>query len=213
MNLPHNSWETFFKNETSKPYFKNLEKILVLEYTKYKVFPKKEDIFTAFKLTPLESLKAVIIGQDPYHNEGEAHGLAFSSLASKRPPSLKNIFKELETDLGIKRDNNNLTDWAKQGVFLLNTILTVRKNEPLSHKQIGWEIFTDEVIKTISDNTNKTVFVLWGNNAKQKKKLINLNKHIIIESAHPSPLSFKRGFEGSKPFSKINNLLDEKINW
>ena len=166
------------------------------------------EIFNAFTKTSFDDVKVVILGQDPYHGEGEANGLAFSLNDDVRiTPSLRNIFKELESDLKIKRENKDLSGWAKQGVLLLNAILTVEKDRPLSHKDLGWEKITDYIIKYISNYKEKVVFILWGNYAKEKKKLIDLNKHFIIESNHPSPLSASRGFFGSKPFSKTNDYL------
>ena len=189
----------------------NFEKIIDNVNKKYMdkvVYPKRDNIFRAFNLTPFDKVKVVIIGQDPYHGEGEANGLAFSLNDDVRiTPSLRNIFKELESDLKIKRVNKDLSGWAKQGVLLLNAILTVEKDRPLSHKDLGWEKVTDYIIKYISDYKENVVFILWGNYAKEKKKLIDLNKHYIIESNHPSPLSASRGFFGSKPFSKTNNYL------
>ena len=182
------------------------------------IFPKYENIFNALKLTDYDDVKVVILGQDPYHGENEAHGLSFSVLDGvKRPPSLDNIFRELYSDLGIKRTNNNLSDWAKQGVLLLNAIITVEKDHPLSHKGRGWEIFTDNIIKYLNERKKPIVFILWGNYARSKKQLITNPRHYIIESAHPSPLSASRGFFGSKPFSKCNAFLRdngmEEIKW
>ena len=182
------------------------------------IYPEKNNIFRALNLTPFNSVKVVILGQDPYHGEGEANGLAFSlNKDVKITPSLRNIFKELENDLSIKRNNTDLTNIAKQGVLFLNTILTVETDKPLSHKNIGWEKITDFIIKYISDKKENVVYILWGNNARSKKALINEAKNLIIESNHPSPLSASRGFFGSKPFSKTNNYLKEKnqsiIDW
>ena len=182
------------------------------------IYPEKSNIFRALNLTPFNTVKVVILGQDPYHGEGEANGLAFSlNKDVKITPSLRNIFKELENDLNIKRNNIDLTNIAKQGVLFLNTILTVEKDKPLSHKNIGWEKITDFIIKYLSDNKENVVYILWGNNARSKKSLINKSKNLIIESNHPSPLSASRGFFGSKPFSKTNNYLKEKnqsiIDW
>ena len=182
------------------------------------IYPEKRNIFRALNLTPFNTVKVIILGQDPYHGEGEANGLAFSlNKDVKITPSLRNIFKELENDLNIKRNNTDLTNIAKQGVLFLNTILTVEKDKPLSHKNIGWEKITDFIIKYISDKKENVVYILWGNNARSKKALINEAKNLIIESNHPSPLSASRGFFGSKPFSKTNNYLKEKnqsiIDW
>lgn len=208
MKFPNNDWQLLLKDEFEKDYFKTILK----EINKGNFFPSEEDIFNAFLYTPYSQVRVVIIGQDPYHNKNEAHGLAFSTLSNKRPPSLNNIFKELESDLGIKRENNNLTDWAYQGIFLLNTSLTVLENKPLSHKKIGWEIFTDKVISLLNEK-EKVIFVLWGNEAIKKEVLIDKNKHIIIKSTHPSFFSANRGFFGSKPFSRINDNLKYKIKW
>ena len=200
---------------------KKIEKILKYisdNYNVDEVYPKKEDLFKALNLTPFSSVKVVIIGQDPYHGIGEANGLAFSLNENvKITPSLRNIFKELETDLNIKRTKKDLSEIAKQGVLFLNTILTVSKDKPLSHKDIGWEEITDFIIKYISDNKKDVVYILWGNNAKKKSALIDDKSNFIISSNHPSPLSASRGFFNSKPFSRTNNFLKEKnqtiIDW
>lgn len=195
--------------EFKKDYYIQLNNFLEKEYKNKTIYPKKEDIFNAFKYFNFEDLKVVILGQDPYHEEGQAMGLSFSVPNDiKRPPSLNNIFKELESDLNIKNENNDLTSWAKQGVLLLNTVLTVEQGLANSHKNKGWEIFTDNVIKYIDENKNNVVFILWGNNAREKKKIIKNN--YIIESNHPSPLSACRGFFGSKPFSRTNEYLKSK---
>ena len=185
-----------------------------------KIFPEPKDLFKAFELTPFSSIKVVILGQDPYHNDKQAEGLSFSvPKGLSLPPSLKNIYKEIEKDLNIKKDftNGNLENWAKQGVFLLNSILTVEAHRPASHQGKGWEEFTDYIIKIISNNKNNIVFILWGNYAKSKKLLIDKDKHLIIESAHPSPFSTHNGFFGSKPFSKTNKYLKDNnikdIKW
>lgn len=204
----NNSWDNILYDEINKEYFIKLRKHIIEERKTKQIFPLKEDLFSAFKLTDFNDIKVVIIGQDPYHEEKEAMGLAFSVRQGiKCPPSLVNIFKELYNDLNIKRTNTDLTDWAKQGVFLINTVLTVEKSKPNSHKNIGWEIFTDNIIKLISEKKENIVFVLWGENAKLKQHIINLKKHYIISSSHPSPFSANRGFFGSKPFSKINIYL------
>lgn len=197
-------WEMFIKNEKQKDYFKNIE-LYLSNNDDY--FPSKDNIFNAFKLTPYENIKVVLIGQDPYHEENQAHGLAFSVLTSKLPKSLQNIFKELESDLGIKRTNGNLTDWAIQGVFLINSTLTVKKHQANSHKDIGWNIFTDNVIKEIEKNNNPIVYILLGNFAQSKKQLITNKNHFIIETSHPSFFSCNKGFFGSKIFSKTNEIL------
>ena len=183
-----------------------------------KIYPSYENIFRALNLTQFKDVKVVIIGQDPYHGENEANGLAFSiSKEVKITPSLRNIFKELKNDLNIDRTNTDLSSWAKQGVLLLNSILTVEKDTPLSHSNIGWQEITNYIIKYISSNKNNVVFILWGNFAKQYKDIIDSSKHLIIESAHPSPLSANRGFFNSKPFSRTNNYLKKNnqsvIDW
>ncbi len=209
-----NKWDDILKEEYEKEYFKDLMSFVNLEYKNKVCFPQYNDIFNAFKFTDYDDIKVVILGQDPYHGESEAHGLSFSVYNNiKNPPSLRNIFKELESDLGIVRTNSDLTGWALQGVLLLNAVLTVEKDKALSHKKKGWEIFTDCVIKKISERNDKVIFLLWGGFARSKAKLID-SKHYIIESVHPSPLSSYNGFFGSKPFSKINNYLiddDKKI--
>ena len=214
MNFPtNNDWHYVLSEELNKEYFKNLLEKIELKYSSKIVFPKKENIFNAFKLTSFKDVRVVMIGQDPYHGENQAHGLAFSVKNDRLPPSLKNIFKELKSDLKIEKNSGDLTSWSKKGVLLLNTILTVEKGRPLSHKNIGWEIFTDNVIKTISLEKKGIIFVLWGNNAIEKEYLIDKNKHYVIKSSHPSPFSANKGFFGSKPFSKINNILDQPIEW
>ena len=214
----NNNWDIILKDEYEKEYFKNLLNYINEEYNNKTVYPLKENIFKALKYTDYNDIKVVILGQDPYHGEGEAQGLSFSIPNDIRiTPSLRNIFKELKNDLNIERTNTDLTDWAKQGILLLNAILTVCKDTPLSHKDKGWEIFTDEIIKKINEREEPVVFILWGNYARSKKKLITNKNHYIIESAHPSPLSASRGFFDSKPFSKTNNILNsinkESIRW
>lgn len=211
-------WDIVLKDEFNSPYFRKLGLFVKDEYRKKIVYPKYENIFNALRYTDYDSVKVVILGQDPYHGENEAHGLSFSVTAGvRRPPSLNNIFKELYDDLKIVRTNNDLSDWAKQGVLLLNSIMTVIKDHPLSHKDCGWETFTDNIIKYLNKREKPIVFILWGSYARSKKCLITNHRHLIIESAHPSPLSASRGFFGSKPFSKTNNFLEkngiEKINW
>lgn len=211
-------WDVILENEFKSDYFKTLGVFVKDEYNKKQIFPKYENIFNALKFTDYDDVKVVILGQDPYHGENEAHGLSFSVLEGvRRPPSLDNIFKELYNDLGVKRTDNNLSDWATQGVLLLNSIMTVIKDQPLSHKNKGWEIFTDNIIKYLNEREKPIVFILWGSYARSKKELITNKHHYIIESAHPSPLSASRGFFGSKPFSKCNDFLIknnmEKINW
>jgi len=209
INKINNSWDEILKDEFDKEYFKKLNEIIDDEYSKYTCHPDKENIFNAFKLTKYEDIKVVILGQDPYHNYGEAMGLAFSvNKGVKIPPSLVNIYKELNDDIGnIKPKYGDLSNLAKEGVFFLNTTLTVRHNEPLSHYKLGWETFTDEVIKIINNKTTPVCFILWGRNARLKKNLITNENHLIIESQHPSPLSAYNGFFGSKPFSKCNEFL------
>lgn len=205
-----NSWDEVLTEEMNKSYFNHIKNFIKEERKNKTIFPLKEDLFNAFILTDFKDIKVVILGQDPYHGEKEAMGLSFSVRKGVRtPPSLRNIFKELNDDLGIVRDNTDLSDWAEQGVFLLNTVLTVEKDKANSHKDIGWEIFTDYVIKQINDKLENVVFILWGRQARDKKRLITNSSHYIIESAHPSPLSAYNGFFGSKPFSKTNEFLKE----
>ncbi len=205
------TWSEVLKPIKESEYFENLWKKVKIEFKSTKCFPPKNEIFRALELTEFEDVEVVIIGQDPYHNDGQANGLCFSvSESVTAPPSLKNIFIELKDDLGIERKNKDLQDWAKQGVLLLNATLTVRAHEPNSHKNLGWETFTDYVIQQISDRKENVVFVLWGAFAQKKSALIDQNKHFIIQSAHPSPFSVYRGFFGSKPFSKINQYLKDK---
>ena len=212
------TWTEILAPIKNTEYFTTLWEKVKEEYQTTKCFPPKNQIFRAIELTPFEEVKVVIIGQDPYHNDNQANGLCFSvSDKVKAPPSLKNIFKELEADLGIKKTPNELEMWAKQGVLLLNATLTVRAHEANSHKDLGWEKFTDFIIKEISDKKENVVFVLWGAFAQKKAGLIDTSKHFIIQSAHPSPFSVHKGFFGSRPFSKINQFLEEKgkepINW
>jgi uracil-DNA glycosylase len=201
-------WNQFIEEELKKDYYKKLVSFLLEEDQKHLIFPNIKNRFNALKLTPFESVNVVIIGQDPYHDHHQAHGLAFSVENNNLPPSLKNIFTELVSDLKIAYPKTgNLTKWAKQGVLLLNTILTVRAHEPLSHQNKGWEIFTLEIIKKLNERTDPIVFILWGANAKSFKKYLTNHNHLIIESAHPSPLSSYREFFGSRPFSKANEFL------
>lgn len=211
-------WDNVLKEEMQKEYFKELGIFVKNEYKSCICYPDYVNIFNALRYTDYDDVKVVILGQDPYHGEGEAHGLSFSVLPGvKRPPSLDNIFKELKDDLGITRTDNCLSDWAKDGVLLLNAIMTVRKDSPLSHKEKGWENFTDFVIKSLNTRQKPVIFVLWGSFARSKKALITNPVHHIIESAHPSPLSAYRGFFGSRPFSKINQYLKQdgiaSIDW
>lgn len=203
------NWDEFINRERELLYFYNLEKFILEERKTKTIFPKEEDVFNAFKLTPFENVKCVIVGQDPYYNINQANGLAFSvNKGIKLPPSLVNIYKEAHDDIGINIPNHgDLSSWAKEGVFLLNTILTVEEGEPLSYKNKGWEKFTLKVLKTLNDDKTPKVFILWGKEAINLKKILNNPRHLILESAHPSPLSSYRGFFGSKPFSKTNEFL------
>ena len=204
-----NDWNELLKDEFSKDYYLSLREFLKNEYTTKIIYPDKYDIFNALHYTSYKDVKVVILGQDPYHGPNQAHGLSFSvSPGVKIPPSLLNIYKELNSDLGCYIPNNGyLKKWADQGVLLLNTSLTVRAGEANSHKNKGWEIFTDKIISLINEKTDPVVFLLWGNNDINKKKLITNKQHLILSSTHPSPLSASRGFFGSKPFSKINKFL------
>ena len=215
------SWGKFLTKEFDSEYFKNLISFVKEDYSKTTCYPKGSQIFNAFDSCPVNNLKVVIIGQDPYHGDNQANGLCFSvNKGISHPPSLINIFKEIEDDLGheFKHKNGDLSKWAKQGVMLLNATLTVKKGLPGSHQNKGWEIFTDKVIEIISNETNNTVFLLWGSFAKKKIKLIDTSKHKILESGHPSPLSANRGYWfGNKHFSKCNKYLESfernKIDW
>jgi uracil-DNA glycosylase len=221
MNIKIESgWKEALKEEFIKPYFQELIQFVKSEYQSYTCFPKAKDIFAAFDNCPLDNLKVVIIGQDPYHGPNQANGLCFSvHKAISHPPSLKNIFKEIESDLCIDYPKSgDLSRWAEQGVLLINATLTVRAHQPGSHQKKGWEQFTDSVIKYISENKKNIVFLLWGGYAKNKGKHIDINKHLILQSGHPSPLSANRGFWfGNKHFSKTNDYLSKKektrINW
>ena len=214
-------WKNALQKEFDQPYMSALKKFLITEKQKgISVYPPGNQIFSAFNLTPFDKVKVVILGQDPYHGPGQAHGLSFSVPDGiRQPPSLQNIFKELHADLGIPNSHTsgNLSKWAEQGVFLLNAILTVQANNAASHQEKGWETFTDAVIKTLSDQKEGLVFILWGKFAQTKETLIDSSKHLIIKSAHPSPFSANYGFFGSKPFSKTNEYLEsegkEAIDW
>lgn len=216
LTLP-NDWNNLMKDEYEKPYFQKLMTFLEKQYRTEVVYPAKEDLFTAFKLTPYEDVRVVIVGQDPYHNPNEAHGLSFSVREGvKIPPSLKNMYKELVDDIGCEMPTHgNLTKWAKQGVLLLNTVLTVRAHAPNSHKKKGWEQFTDAVIQKLVEREDPIIFVLWGKPAQEKEKMIAAyTQHTILKAPHPSPLSSYRGFFGSKPYSTINRILkDQPIDW
>ena len=206
-----NDWDTYLKSvEESAGFHKFMDKVKS-EYEKYTCYPEYNNIFNALKMTPYKNVKIVIIGQDPYHGEGEAHGLSFSvQKGVKLPPSLQNIFKELHDDIGIDTPNcGDLTSWAKEGVLLLNSILTVRKDSPLSHKDLGWQLLTDHIIKLINLKKEPVVFILWGSYARSKKAFITSPQHLVIESVHPSPLSAYNGFFGSHPFSRANNYLKQ----
>lgn len=213
-----NKWDSILKEEFNKDYFKELIKFLNKENKSKTIFPKSIDLFKALKLTDYDDVNVVILGQDPYHGDGEANGLCFSvNHGIQTPPSLQNIFKELKSDLNIERTDTDLSDWAKQGVLLLNTVLTVEKDKAFSHRGKGWEIFTDKIIEKLNEKEDPVVFVLWGNAARSKKVLLTNKKHMVVESAHPSPLSYNRGFKDSKPFSKVNSMLKSvnknEIEW
>ena len=214
-----NDWDECLHGEFKKPYYKKLRQFLKKEYVEEAIYPKVDDLWTAFKLTPFNKVKVVILGQDPYHGPGQAHGLSFSvKRGVKTPPSLRNMFKELSEDIGCAiPEDGTLSGWAEQGVLMLNTVLTVRESEAHSHKKQGWETFTDEVIQQLSARETPVVFVLWGRPAQEKKRLIDLSRHAIVESFHPSPLSASRGFFGSRPYSKVNEILEarneEPIDW
>ena len=214
-----NDWDEILKDEFSKDYYKKLRKLLVEEYKTQVIFPKMENIFSALKLTGYKDTKVLILGQDPYHGPNQAHGLAFSvSPEVRTPPSLLNMYKEIRDEYGYPIPNNGyLIPWAKQGVLLLNTSLTVRQGQPNSHSKIGWEVFTDNIIKHLNDREDPVIFVLWGNNARKKKSFITNKQHFILEAPHPSPLSASRGFFGCGHFKKINQILasigKSEINW
>ncbi len=219
MDMPPTSWEPLLSYEVLKPYYLKIQQFLERQDKLGKViYPPRKDIFNAFNLTTPQNVKVVIIGQDPYHGYGQAHGLCFSvKKGAKIPPSLRNIFKELEDDIGCEISiHGDLSHWASQGVFLLNTILTVEEKQASSHQGIGWEEFTDKVIQIISDNKEKVVFILWGNYARKKEYLIDSKNHLVIESAHPAAEIYaggKAGFFGSKPFSRANQYLKSPIDW
>lgn len=214
-----NKWDEILKEEYQKDYFINLMDFVKKEYKTKTIYPKINEVFNAFKYTDFDNVKVVILGQDPYHGPNQAEGLSFSvSNEVLKPPSLKNIFKELESDLKIPfPEVNSLKKWAKQGVLLLNAVLTVEEHKPTSHKDKGWEMFTDDIIKILNKRNTPIVFILWGSYARDKKSLITNPIHLVIESAHPSPFSARNGFFGSKPFSKTNEFLKknniEEIDW
>jgi len=214
------SWKKILGDFFGTSIFKELTDFVREEYKNKIIYPKPGDVFKAFELTPFDKVKVVILGQDPYHGPGQAHGLCFSVQDEVTPPpSLKNIYKEIEDDVGVKKDftKGNLENWAKQGVFLLNAILTVEKSKPASHHKKGWEEFTDHIIKKLSDERENLIFILWGNYARGKTELIDFEKHLILESPHPSPFSANNGFFGCKHFSKTNEYLKkngiEEIKW
>jgi len=213
------SWYNQIKDEFDKDYFINLQNFLVEEKSKYRIFPPESEMFSAFDLTPFEKVKVVVLGQDPYHGPGQAHGLCFSVRQGvKVPPSLVNIYKELHSDIDFIIPNHGyLESWARQGVFMINATLSVRAHTAGSHQKKGWEIFTDNIISTLSANRSNLVFILWGNYAKAKEPLIDQSKHLVLKSAHPSPLGAYKGFFGCKHFSKTNEYLESKgikpINW
>lgn len=214
-----NSWDEFFTQQTKQDYYNPLQEFVAQQYAATEVYPARENIFTAFREVPPENIRVVILGQDPYHQPGQSHGMAFSVQEGvKRPPSLVNICKEIKSDLGCEMsDSGYLLPWAKQGVFMLNAVLTVERGKPESHRKKGWEKFTDAVIAHINETEQPKVFMLWGNFARQKKALITSKQHLILEAAHPSPLAAYNGFFGCKHFSKANNFLIFNgfvpINW
>ncbi|MCM3610282.1 uracil-DNA glycosylase [Planococcus sp. MERTA32b] len=207
-----NDWQDAVGDEFDKPYYTELREFLKEQYANETVYPPQDEIWSAFEHTPFKDVKVVILGQDPYHGQGQAHGLSFSVKPGVRiPPSLRNIFKELNDDLGCEQPSDGtLTKWADQGVMMLNTVLTVRKGDANSHRGKGWEEFTDEVIRKLSAREEPVIFVLWGKPAQTKKGLIDVERHDVIEAPHPSPFSASRGFFGSKPFSKVNSLLQKR---
>lgn len=219
MTILKNDWANHLNQEFEQPYYLHLREFLVNEYNTCLIYPDRYDIFNALNYTPYSDTKVVILGQDPYHGPGQAHGLSFSVKPGvSTPPSLQNIFKELHADLGCSIPNHGyLVSWAKQGVLLLNTVLTVRESQPNSHKGIGWETFTDKVITTLNQREQPLVFILWGKHAQEKEQLITGNHHYVIRSPHPSPFSAHRGFFGSRPFSKSNQFLEKiglaPIDW
>ena len=219
MEIFKNDWGQYLKEEMAQPYYRKLRQFLIGEYSTKQVYPDMYSIFNALHYTSYADTKVLILGQDPYHEPGQAHGLSFSVQPNvPPPPSLVNIFKELETDLGCTVPNNGcLEPWAKQGVLLLNTVLTVQAHRANSHRDKGWEIFTDKIISLLNQREKPVAFILWGSPARRKKAMITNPQHFIVESPHPSPLSAYRGFFGSRPFSKVNKFLEsvgeEPINW
>lgn len=213
------SWQQSLAGEIEQPYFQLLQRFVDTERRQYAVFPPEPDVFSALKLTPYEDVKVLLLGQDPYHDDGQAHGLCFSVLPGVRPPpSLVNMYKELHTDVDFRVPNNGyLVPWAQQGVLMLNAVLTVRAHTPNSHKNRGWEMFTDAIIRRVNAKESRVIFVLWGAYAQKKISLIDTTRHMVVQSVHPSPLSARNGFFGSRPFSTINNALREagnaEIDW
>ena len=214
-----NDWDEILKDEFEKEYYKKMRKFLINEYKTKIIYPKPEEIFTAFKLTSYKDCKIILLGQDPYHGENQAHGLAFSVKEGiKLPPSLRNMYKEINNEDGYEMSKNgHLVPWAKQGILLLNTALTVIAENANSHSKIGWEIFTDNIIEILNKREESLIFILWGSNARSKKRLIDTKKHYILEGVHPSPLSANRGFFGCGHFKKANEILKElgkkEIDW
>ena len=219
MEIFKNDWGQYLKEEMAQPYYRQLRQFLIGEYSTKQVYPDMYSIFNALHYTPYADTKVLILGQDPYHEPGQAHGLSFSVQPNvPPPPSLVNVFKELETDLGCTVPNNGcLEPWARQGVLLLNTVLTVQAHRANSHRDKGWEIFTDKIISLLNQREKPVAFILWGSPARRKKAMITNPQHFIVESPHPSPLSAYRGFFGSRPFSKVNKFLEsvgeKPINW
>ena len=215
----NNDWDQVLQGEFTKDYYRNLREFLEEEYKAYTILPPQEEVFNAFKTTSFADTKVVVLGQDPYHGQNQSHGLAFSVKPGvKIPPSLRNMFKELKQSLGYPMPNNGyLLEWARQGVLLLNTVLTVRMAEPNSHRKQGWEMFTDKVIEVLNHREDPVIFILWGNNAKEKAKMITNPNHHILNAVHPSPLSASRGFFGCNHFAKVNEILAAEgkalINW
>ena len=214
-----NDWDIMLQDEFDRPYFKRLENFLTEERARYEIYPPQGDVFNALRYSSFQDTKVVILGQDPYHEPGQAHGLCFSvNKGVTIPPSLVNIYKEIENDLGIKMPGHGyLADWAKQGVLLLNTVLTVRRGQANSHKGKGWETFTDRIVEILNERQKPMVFILWGANAKSKTELITNKEHMVITGAHPSPLSAWKGFFGGRYFSKANRYLEitgqEPVDW
>jgi uracil-DNA glycosylase len=213
------AWQDQLADEVAKPYYQQLQEFVAGERAQHTVFPPEQDVFNALKYTPYERVSVLLLGQDPYHDDNQAHGLCFSVRPGiAPPPSLVNIFKELKSDVGFRVPNNGyLVKWAEQGILMLNAVLTVRAHQPNSHKNKGWEKFTDAIIRLVSAKPDPVVFVLWGGYAQKKLQLIDAERHVVIQSAHPSPLSARNGFFGSRPFSRINAALREagkpEIDW